>query len=178
MSRFGMPGSRRKGSIVALVLIGCLGLVACGGGSDKISATGDVTTTTKAAPDDGSTGSGSTGTPDTAACQAAFASLSKASATAFTGGTDLSVTIKQLNAMTSAAPKEIRADLTTVVSVYADVAKAMKDAGYDPTKTPTAADSAKFGAAIASLGPKFSDPGFTAAAERVSAWFEAGCKAS
>jgi hypothetical protein len=175
----------RSGSIVAMVLVGCLGLVACGGGgSDKVSASaGGTTTTTKAASDssdDTSTGSGTTGTgiPDTAACQAAFASLAKASSSAFTGGTDLSAGVKELNALAAAAPKEIKADLTTVVGVLSDMAKALKDAGYDPTKTPTAADSAKFGTAIAALGPKLSDPAYTAAAQRVNDWFDAGCKSS
>ncbi len=166
MSRF-----RRGGWLLALVVAGSLGLVACGGGSDKISAADDTTSTTTSSA--GSTSSGSVA--NAASCQAATTAMAKVTAGSFTG-TDVEAQIKQLDAVVAAAPSDIKPDLAIILGVYNDMAKALKDAGYDPTKTPTAADSAKFAVVFQTIGPKLADPKYTAAATHVANWFQSGCK--
>jgi hypothetical protein len=151
---------------VALVVGGSLVVAGCGGGGTKTTSSAESVTTTTAG-----------GTGDLSArCAAALSAMAKATATAVTG-VDVSGAVKEMQAMASAAPKAIQDDLSLLVAAYTDVAKALKDAGYDPAKPPTSpADMAKYAGVLSSVGQKLSDAKYEAASKRVQAWFDAGCK--
>ncbi|HEY7668538.1 MAG TPA: hypothetical protein VIE12_10495 [Actinomycetota bacterium] len=146
-------------SLFALVLVGC-------GGGDS--------------DDGGGGGGGATidgGALDAATCAqvvAAMASAYSGSAAAMTGGSgDLQTSVDQLEAFAANAPEEIRDDMQTITSGYAAMMQAFADAGYDPTSgtPPTAEQAAALQAATASINTAE----FTAASDRVSAWFQEQC---
>jgi hypothetical protein len=89
------------------------------------------------------------------------------------GAGDLDQSLAQLQAFAEAAPEEVRADLVLVYEGYGAYMAAMQDAGYDPSSGE--APSAEAIAAMEAASQQLSDPAFTAASERVSAWFATNC---
>ncbi len=155
---------------LAVLIVGAFVLAACGGGDD-----GD--TVSPAAGDGGGDTGGVTGVFDTAECAQAVTAWSAAAAAvpaAMSGSAgDLDTTLAQLQAFADAAPEEIRADLVLVYQGYGAFMTAIQDSGYDPSsgEVPSADAMAAMEAASATLD----DPEFTAASDRVSAWFDANC---
>ena len=154
---------------VAVLLVGAFVLAACGGGDD-------AETVSPAAGDGGDSG-GVGGVFDAAECAQVVAAMSAAAAAvpqAMSGGAaDLDQSLTQLQAFAEAAPEEIRADLVLVYEGYGAYMAAMQDAGYDPSSGE--APSAEAIAAMEAASQQLSDPAFTAASERVSAWFATNC---
>jgi hypothetical protein len=160
-------------SMLALVLATSLALVACGGGSGdglKKAATTDDTA-------DGSLSAADLkGLP--AKCIAAASAMASAMTGAFTG-TDLAASVKQLEAVAKASPKEIQSDLALITAAYAGVSKILKEAGYDPKKPPTTpAEQAKVTAALEEAGKLFDNEKLNDASDRVETWFDTECKKS
>jgi hypothetical protein len=156
---------------VAVLIVGAFVLAACGGGDDA--------DTVSPAAGDGGGDSGEVGVFDAAECANAVAAMTAASAAvpqAMSGSAgDLDQTLAQLQAFAEAAPEEIRADLMLVYEGYGEFMAAMKDSGYDPSSGMPPPPEAI--AAMEAASQKLSDPEFTAASERVSAWFAANCGA-
>ena len=166
----GSEALMRVSRFVAVVIVGAFVLAACGGdnGTDAASpAAGD--------------GGGDTGVVggafDAAECAQVVAAMSAAAAAvpaAMSGGAgDLSQSLDQLQAFAEAAPEEIRADLTLVYEGYGAFVAAMQDAGYDPSSGQP--PSAEVIAAMEQASQQLSDPEFTAASDRVGAWFSTNC---
>lgn len=76
-----------------------------------------------------------------------------------------------MQALAAAAPGEIRGDLKTFADAFANYAKAYKDAGLKPGKTPTAAQLAKF----ANAAKAFSNPKLQKAEQHLSTWGKTHC---
>ena len=154
---------------VAVFVVGAFVLAACGGGDS-----GD---TVSPAAGDGGDSSGVGGAFDAAECAQVVAAMSAAAAAvpaAMSGSAgDLDQSLAQLQAFAEAAPEEIRADLTLVYEGYGAFVAAMQGAGYDPSSGE--APSAEMIAAMEAASQKLNDPDFTAASERVSAWFATNC---
>ena len=161
-----MKGSR----FVAVLIVGAFVLGSCGGGDDP--------ETVSPAGGDGGGDTGVVGGAfDAAECAQVVAAMSAAAAAvpaAMSGGAgDLSQSLDQLQAFAEAAPEEIRADLVLVYEGYGAFVAAMQDAGYDPSSGE--APSAEMIAAMEAASQQLSDPDFTAASDRVSAWFATNC---
>ena len=73
-----------------------------------------------------------------------------------------------LNKLAATAPDNMQADFKTMAEGYAKLAKLYTKYNNDFTKLLTDPDAAKF----------FSDPAFTAAADRVSKYMETQCPSS
>lgn len=156
---------------VAVVLVGAFVLAACGGGDETDTAS-------PAAAGDGGGGAGGVGGAfDAAQCAQVVAAMSAAAAAvpqAMSGEAgDLSTSLAQLQAFAEAAPEEIRADLMLIYQGYAGFMSAMQDAGYDPSSGQP--PSAEVITAMQAASAKFQDPEFTAASDRVQAWFAENC---
>lgn len=155
---------------VALLIVGAFVLAACGGGDD-------AETVSPAAGDGGGDTGGVGGVFDTAECAQAVAAWSAAAAAvplAMSGSTgDLDQSLTQLQAFADAAPEEVRADLLLVYQGYGEFMTAMQESGYDPSSGE--APSAEAIAAMEAASQTLDDPEFTAASDRVSAWFATNC---
>ena len=154
---------------VAVLIVGAFVLAACGGGDD--------TDTVSPAAGDGGDTVGVGGAFDAAECAQVVAAMSAAAAAvpqAMSGEAgDLSTSLAQLQAFAEAAPEEIRADLMLIYQGYGGFMSAMQDAGYDPNSGQP--PSAEMIAAMQAASAKFQDPEFTAASDRVQAWFAENC---
>lgn len=155
-------------NLMALLAVGALLLAACGGDDDDA---GDGSTIEDAADDK----SPSKLADVSAKCIAAAAAIAGAQVGAL-AGTDLTSSVKDLEAIADEAPKSIREDLDVIADAYLAVSKALKDTGYNPAKPPTTpAEQARYAAALATVGEQFDDKKFTAASDRVEAWFDDEC---
>jgi hypothetical protein len=171
--------------LLAVTLTSAMALTACGGSSSPKNASAAKTTTTTAASttttaagtttSDGSGGGSVDASQLSAKCQEAYAAMGKALAGA-SGGSDIYGDVSQLKAIAAAAPADIKPDFTIFVDGLDSITQALKNAGYDPTKTPTAADELKFAQAMAAIGPKLKSADYEAASAHVTAWFTGGCK--
>ena len=157
---------------VAVLIVGAFLFAACGGGDD-------AETVSPAAGDGGGDTGEVGGVFDAAECANAVAAMSAAAAAvpqAMSGSAgDLDQSLAQLQAFAEAAPEEIRADLLLVYEGYGEFMAAMQDAGYDPSSGEAPPPEAIAAMQEASL--KLSDADFTAASERVNAWFATNCGA-
>jgi hypothetical protein len=168
--------SMKASRFVAVLMVGAFVLAACGGG-------GDPEAVSPAAGDGGGDTGGDTGEVggvfDATECAQVVSAMGAAAAAVpqamSGGGGDLDQSLAQLQAFAEAAPEEIRADLMLVYEGYGAYMAAMQDAGYDPTSGEV--PSAEVIAAMEAASAQLSAPEFTAASERVSAWFETNCGA-
>ena len=84
---------------------------------------------------------------------------------------DINTAIQQFKAAADASPSEIRADMRVVADAYATFATALADADIKAGSTPSPEAMAKLETASKSLNAEE----FTAAAQRVSTWFQTKC---
>jgi hypothetical protein len=162
----------KQSRFVAALLVGAFVLAACSGDDD-------AETVSPAAGDGGGDTGEVGGVFDAAECAQVVAAMSAAAASvpqAMSGSAgDLDQSLAQLQAFAEAAPEEIRADLMLVYEGYGAFLAAMEDAGYDPSSGEVPPPEAI--AAMEAASQTLSDPEFTAASERVSAWFATNCGA-
>jgi hypothetical protein len=159
----------KRSRFVVVMIVGVFVLAACGGGggSEVASPAADV----------GGDGGAVGGAFDAAKCAQVVTAMSAAAAAvpqAMSGEAgDLSQSLAQLQAFAEAAPEEIRADLLLIYQGYGEFMAAMQDAGYDPSSGEPPPPEAI--AAMQQATTKLQDPDFTAASDRVSAWFAENC---
>lgn len=166
--------------LAVMLVLGSVVLAACGGGNDEAAPGADTGADGGTAAETGGGAGGETGvgTIDAARCaeiaQAMGAAAAAAVPQAAGGATDLGSSVEQLEAFAAAAPDEIQDDMRTVAEGYALIAGALEEAGYDPTsgQPPTAEQAA----ALTAVAEQLDSEEFQAAADRVSAYFEAGCE--
>lgn len=161
--------------IAVLLMLGAILMTACGGDDGSAPGAG----ADGGAPAETGAGAGADlDAIDAARCAELAQAMAAAAAAAVpqaAGGDDLGSSVEQLQAFADAAPEEIRADMQTVAEGYAAIVQALEDAGYDPTsgQPPTAEQIA----ALTAASEQLQSEEFQAAAERVNAYFEAGCRA-
>jgi hypothetical protein len=157
----------RRAVLVLIMSVAFVG--ACGGGGD----------------DDDSAGSSGTSDSNSAAVGAFSASrcadearrISEAQAAAAQaatgGGASFEDSADALQAAADASPSEIRADFKIVAEGYAEFARIMGEANFNPSsgQVPSAEAMEKLQAA----GEKINTDEFKAAAERVTTWFAEKC---
>jgi predicted small secreted protein len=152
--------------IAVLLVVGSMLLAACGGDGGN----GD-------AVEDGGGDGGAGAAFDEVRCaqvvqaMAAAAAAVPQSMSGDAGGLESS--IDQLEAFASAAPEEIREDLSTIYEGYARVAGAMADSGYDPASG--APPDAQTIAALQAAAQTLDTADFRAASDRVNGYFEREC---
>jgi hypothetical protein len=187
-----MWGNIMKKLVPVRVLVACvvaLLVVSCGGesgGEDTTTtqATGVETTTTPAAPEDseGDTGdAGSLGDFSTVCLEATQAMAEAASSystgltEAFSGTLDdeaLQAAADQLQAMSDAAPDEIKDDFRMIADALAAFYTAFGEIGYQPGATPTPEQAEQ----LAALAEAFDNDAFDEASQNIEAWFEGNCQ--
>ncbi|MGZ5291786.1 MAG: hypothetical protein ACXWX6_10150 [Actinomycetota bacterium] len=156
--------------IFVMLLVGSMGLTACGGGDDEGGGGGD-----DGGGDDGAIAD----VFDSAGCLEATQAMAAAASAvpqSFSGDSaGLEDSVAQLQAFAEAAPDEIREDLVTIYEGYASVAQAFADSGFDPTsgEAPPPEVISALQAAAAELDAQ----DFRDAIDRVNAWFESECGA-
>lgn len=185
-----------RGRIALLSAAVLLTLAACGGGdgdATETTATAETTAveetptteapateTTQAEPaddnggDDGSSGLSATCLEATQAMAAAMSSYSTGVAGVMGGTLDseeLQQVADQLEAMASAAPAEIQADLEVIAEELGAFYTALAETGYTGEGTPTAEQIAQ----LEGLADAIDQDAFDAASDNVNAWFEANC---
>ena len=153
---------------IALVLV-CATLAACGGGSssDTPSPSGGGSVNVTAPP-----------FTDPAKCSQAARALGEAAAAiprAVTGqGGDVTDAVRQLSAVAAAAPEELRDDLEVIADGYNNFAKALEDAGFDPSGgQPPTEDQLK---AVEAASKDLQTDEFKQALNNITAWFAGGCQ--
>jgi len=161
-----------------VLLIGSMLLVGCGGDDDNASSGSDADAPTGSTARD-ATGNTTDGAAiDSARCAGAATAMAQAAAAlpqAVAGTTQgIQASVAQFEAFADAAPSEIKNDLRTVAAGYADLVKVLSDANYDPAsgQPPSPEVQARIRAATEDL----EDSDFLEAANRVTAWFQDGCK--
>jgi len=167
--------------LAVLLVLGTVLLTACGG-DDAPSAEAGPGGDTGAVAETGAVGgaaaeTGQVGAIDAAECAELAQAMAAASAAAAPGAGfagDLEATLAQLETLADLVPEEISEDMRTVAEAYAVLVEAYSESGYDPTsgEPPTAEQIAALTAAAEQLNA----PEFQEAADRVSAYFEAGCQ--
>lgn len=185
-----------RGRIALLSAAVLLTLAACGGGdgdATETTATAETTAveetptteapateTTQAEPaddnggDDGPSGLSATCLEATQAMAAAMSSYSTGVAGVMGGTLDseeLQQVADQLEAMASAAPAEIQADLEVIAEELGAFYTALAETGYTGEGTPTAEQIAQ----LEGLADAIDQDAFDAASDNVNAWFEANC---
>ena len=154
---------------LALVVV-CVALAACGGGGGSSDDTGGVPV-----PNDSGNAAGVFDAAKCADAARALASAASAVPAAVTGnvGANFEQSVQQLEAFADAAPEEIRDDLKTIAQGYADFAKALSDAGFDPGSGQPPAVSDLQG--ITAAAQKLNTADFKAAVDHVNQWFRDEC---
>jgi predicted Ser/Thr protein kinase len=185
-----------RGRMALLSAAVLLTLAACGGGdgdATETTATAETTAveetptteapateTTQAEPaddtggDDGLSGLSATCLEATQAMAAAMSSYSTGVAGVMGGTLDseeLQQVAEQLEAMASAAPAEIQADLEVIAEELGAFYTALAETGYTGEGTPTAEQIAQ----LEGLADAIDQDAFDAASDNVNAWFEANC---
>lgn len=163
---------------LALLVLASLLLAACGGddggGSDEGGGDGGEATE----GDGGEATDGDVGIFDAAECAevaAAMAAAAQAMPAVMSGSTaDLEQSLEQFQAFAEAAPEEIRDDMQILAEGYARIAQALAEADFDPASGQ--APPPEVIAALEEASQQMNTEEFTAAAERVSAYFESGCE--
>ena len=187
-------GRKWQMRLIAGLAVCSVALSGCGGGDEEAAdpdpitntdaktdaKTGGATTTTAASGTGSASGSGSgagTGLLS-ATCQQgtqAFALAVGSISLVLSGQSnekEFNDAIAKLSSVANDAPSEIRNDLKTLAAGYAAYAKGLKDAGYKPGVTPSAADLKAMEKASAELNK----PEFEKASDKVTAWFDKECK--
>ena len=170
----------RLGRVLGMVVVGSVVLVGCGGGDEKVSSSTATTTGAQQSGNDGGGAVGGAGDLDASDCVAlattmaeAYGGVAQAMANLDEGLED-SLTL--FEGFADKAPSEIRSDFRVVAAGFAEFVKVMREANFDPAagQLPTAEAMAKLEDANKTL----ESSEFTAAAARVSAWFERQCPGS
>jgi hypothetical protein len=163
--------------MLVLLLAGTMLFAACGDDGGGLDGGGDGGGDggTETGTDDGG---GDIGVIDAGQCAevaAAMAAAAQAIPAAFSGSeTDLEASIQQLQAFADAAPDEIAADLAIIYEAYAEFAQILADADFDPASGQ--APPPEVIAALEQASATLDSAEVQAAAERVNAYFEAGCE--
>jgi hypothetical protein len=168
------------------ILVLALALVAagCGGGDDDSSAsdttavettttdTTDTTDETTTDDDTETTGDFAFADEDCRALAAAYIGVSQAFAAAASGSNeDLEEQAEAFSEYADEVPEEIRADVQTLASAYAQYIDVLQDVGLQPGELPTAEQAQQLQAALQSVGTA----DVTAASERLGAWTTENC---
>ncbi|HEV8295809.1 MAG TPA: hypothetical protein VGQ20_00885 [Acidimicrobiales bacterium] len=175
--------------VLSIALLCALVLSACGGGDDSDTATDAGSTATTTASGAGSTGSGSgatTTSPDFKGsgsgnlCDyAKDIESNKSFEEAFSGSADakslkdgFNKLLELINTAVSKAPSEIKADLQTLQKGFKAIADFYASYDYDVAKLTAAAQKDP---TIMSKLTTLNSADFTAATDRVTAYFEKVC---
>jgi hypothetical protein len=174
--------SKVEGSVwwrlLALVFAGSLLLAARGDDDDLPTPSADVDDDDNddtADADDDSDEPDGLDDIDLPQCQAASAAVASLFAAAGMGG-DLDEAREELDDIAAAAPDELEDDFEVLGELYAEIADAYEDAGFDVDDPPTsAADQARLAGAMAGMAMRFSEPAVAEASENISNWLEEEC---
>jgi hypothetical protein len=150
-----------------VVLLAGVLLVGCGGGSGD-----NGTVATSPAASGAVAGSIDAGKCADAATAMAAAAAAIPQAIGGTAG-DLTTSVDQLQALTDAAPADIRADLQIVTDGYAKIVQILADANFDPNSGQV--PSADVIAQLTAAAQELDKAEFRDATTRVNAWFANGC---
>jgi hypothetical protein len=155
---------------MALLVLASLLLAACGGDDGGGSEEGG-------GGDGGGDGGSDVGIFDAAECAevaAAMAAAAQAMPAVMSGSAaDLQQSIEQFQSFADVAPEAIRDDMQTLAEGYARFAQILADSGFDPASGQP--PSPEVIAQLEQASQELNTEEFTAAAERVSAYFESGC---
>jgi hypothetical protein len=176
---------RDRGRAVALVtMLAALALAAggCGGGDDESSGSATTTAvtetteppttaeTTTGETTEAGTGAGALADEDCAELANVGAKFSEALAA--TGqGTDYEATTAFFRELVDKAPDEIKNDLATLATAWAEIAAALKDVDLSSGQAPSAATIAK----LQELSTKFNTPALQQASTNLAEWTQEHC---
>lgn len=165
--------------LLGVVLVGSMVLVGCGGDGDSdVGAPASGTGSSGTGSPGGSGDDGGLGSVTEARCLEAATAMVQAAggfSTAFTGASDdLRDSVAAFEAFADSAPSAIRDDLQTVAQGYAEFVKVLVDANFSPASGEVA--SPELIANIEAATEKLNNSDFEAAASRVEAWFDGGCR--
>ena len=164
-------------AVLGLALVGA----GCGGGDDE--AAGDDTTIVTETTDtdatetteDTETDTDSTGigdlTEDCLAAVGAFATLSQAVASAFTGAQGADESAELFGEFAEKAPDEIQDDIQVIAEAYAAYVQELSDLDLKPGATPSTEQIEQLTAA----SEKLDTPEIRAASENFNSWATANC---
>ncbi len=168
--------------LALLVLALALVAAGCGGGDDEPSAVDETTTveetttsedTTSEETTDGDTGTGfDFADEDCQSLVAAYAGVSQAFAAAASGSSeDLTEQAEAFEQFADDVPEEIRADVQTLATAYAQYIEILQDVDLTPGELPTAEQAQQLQDALQDVGGE----DVTAASERLNAWTTENC---
>lgn len=168
--------TKRALVLLAVLAVGAMGLVACGGDDDDDSASAGASTTVDAKDLEDAAKAAGVDKECLAGVQA-YSQMAASGGAAFGGGaSELEKSIKAFEAYAKAAPKDIRADVGVLADAYASFYRAIADSGWDPTSGEQ--PSAEQMQAISSASEKLDTTDVKDAGDRVSAYFDEHCKGS
>jgi len=160
---------------LGVLLVGSVLLVGCGDDGDDEATGNSSVTTSRSTTGDTTVGGASIDAAKCLGAATAMAAAASAIPQALAGtSASIDASVDQFEAFADAAPSEIADDLRAVADGYADFAKVLTDANYNPATGQ--APSPELQAQIAAATEKLEDSDFLEAANRVTAWFQEGCK--
>jgi hypothetical protein len=155
------------------VLLLALVAAGCGGGGNESAASSETstaeTTTTESTDSTGTTDL--SGILDNKDCLA-LAGIGATFAQAVTGASD-DKAAEQLQQLVDKVPDEIKPDVRTLASWFADYSAKLKDIGIKAGQAPTAAQLQQLQAALASASSDQQE--LTTASNHIEAWAKANC---
>ena len=160
---------------LGVLLVGSVLLVGCGDDGDGDDDVSSSVTTSRSTTGDTTAGGVSIDSAKCIGAATAMATAASAIPQALAGtSASIDASVDQFEAFADAAPSEIRDDLRAVADGYADFARVLTDANYNPASGQ--APSPEVQARIAAATEALEDSDFLEAANRVTAWFQAGCQ--
>jgi hypothetical protein len=156
--------------LAAAVLVGGLGLTACGGDDDDSAS---AKTSATISDRDAKAAARAAGVDE--ACVEgvrAYTAMAASVGSVFSGGGDIEANADAIEKYSKSAPSEIRDEMETLAGAYAAYVEAIRDSGWKPGTQPTPEQAAALGDA----GKQLDDSKVKDASTKVSAYFDEHCK--